>query len=272
MKYLSVVPILAIAASIEGALSFSPRAGSSFSRKVRAPAARNDHFDVTSAEVSRSKFLSVISTVGVSLATPTTPTSSQAFDGGVGGLGKTKPETGVQFFSDVSAPVQNSAGIVTAELNVNNQPVLVSFQTPWPLLPSTSGLEARDLQNAESAFVQVVSDNVPSERPLSKSSMKKLLLTSVFAQQGKYGAYGAPTDVKIKPTDDPSSFVVSFTTLTPGMRESERQVLISYCAVGSSLVMLVTGTTTLRYKKQEAALQKVVASFSAVAAPSSRLR
>lgn len=272
MKYLSVVPILAITASIQGALSFSPIARSSFPRKIQVSAAGNGYQDATSAEVTRSKFLSAMSTVGVSLATLTAPTSSLAFDGGVGGLGKTKPETGVQFFSDVSAPVQNSAGIVTAELNVNNQPVLVNFQTPWPLLPSTSGLEARDLQNAESAFVQVVSDNVPSERPLSKSSMKKLLLASVFAQQGKYGAYGAPTDVKIKPTDDPSTFAVSFTTLTPGMRESERQVLIKYCAVGSSLVMLVTGTTTVRYKKQEAAFQKVVASFTAVAAPSSRLR
>lgn len=227
------------------------------------------------SRVNRAQFLST--TIGLAGATliplSSNPGISNAFDGGVGGLGKTKPETGVQFFSDLSAPVQNSAGIVSAELNVNNQPVLVNFQTPWPLLPSTSGLEARDLQQPESAFVQVVRDNVPSERPLTKVSMKKLLFTSVFASKGKFGAYGAPTDIKVKTTDDPSIFAVSFVCLTPGMRESERQVFVKYSSVGkSALVLLVTGTTTVRFKKQQAALQKVANSFSAVAAPSSKLR
>lgn len=199
------------------------------------------------------------------------PPTTNAFDGGVGGLGKTKPDTGVQFFSDLSAPVQNAAGIVSAEINVQNQPVLVNFQTPWPLLPSTAGLEARDLQQPESAFVQVLSTKDPT--PLTKSSFKKVLLASVLAPQGKFGAYGAPTDIRIKTTDDPSLFMVSFVCYTPGMRESERQVLIKCSPVGKdSLVLLVTGTTMVRYKKQESTLQKVANSFTAVAAPSSKLR
>jgi len=223
---------------------------------------------------SRAQFVSTCSAaaLGLSLLSLTTKAAS-AFEGGVGGLGKTKPETGVQLFSEESAPVQNAAGYVTAELKIDNQPVLVNFQTPWPLLPTTQGLEARDLQQPESAFVQVVSgDNVPKEMPLNKAAIKKILLNSVFTQQGKFGAYAAPTDVRVQTTADPSVFSVTFTTFTPGLRESDRQVLVKYRPVGSSLVLLITGTTNLRFKKQEKVLQKVVDSFNAVAAPSSRLR
>ncbi|CAB9498727.1 expressed unknown protein [Seminavis robusta] len=215
---------------------------------------------------TRSQFLQ--STIALLLAS----SPAHAFDGGVGGLGKTKPETGVVLFSDLSAPVQNAAGIVSAELNIQNQPVLVTFQTPWPLLPTTGGLEARDLQQAESAFVQVVTENVPKENPLTKQSMKKLLMTSVFNQQGKFSAYGQPIDIKVKGTDDAAVFAVSFTTFTPGMRESERQTLIKYSSVGSAIVLLITGTTSIRYRKQEPVFQAVAKSFTAVAAPSSKMR
>jgi hypothetical protein len=136
------------------------------------------------ATKSRSQFLSIVAGT-YCLSIPTLGAS--AFEGGVGGLGKTKPETGVRLFSDLSAPLQNPAGIVSAELNVQNQPVLVTFQTPWPLLPSTAGLEARDLLQPESAFVQVVTEDVPKQMPLTKQSMKKLLMTSVFNAQGKVG-------------------------------------------------------------------------------------
>ena len=221
---------------------------------------------------SRSSFLSTMANAaGISLIFFSQATKSSAFEGGVGGLGKTKPETGVVLFNEEYAPVQNAAGIISAELSINNQPVLLTFQTPWPLLAS-QGVEARDLQGAESAFVQVVSKNIPKELPLSKQAVKKLLIDSVFSQQGKFGAYAAPTDVKVKATADPAVFAVSFTTFTPGLRESDRQVLVKCCPVGGSLVLLITGTTALRYKKQEAVLQKVVDSFAAVAAPSSRLR
>jgi len=208
------------------------------------------------------------STAGFS---PLTTKNANGFEGGIGGLGKTKPETGVDFFNDESVPVQNSAGIISAEIKVNNNPVLLTFQSPWPLFTS-QGIESRDLKGAESAFVQVVTENVPTERPLSKQTMKNVLMASVFSQQGKFGAYAAPTDVQIKTTKDPTVFVVSFTTFTPGLRESDRQALVKYCVVGKSLVLLVTGTTAQRYKKQECAGQKVADSFSAVAAPLSRLR
>ena len=160
--------------------------------------------------------------------------------------------------------------VVTAELKVNNQPVLVRFRSPWPLLPTTAGLEARDLQNTESAFVQVITQEAPKE--INKVTMKNMLLSSVLAQHGKFGAYAAPTDVKVKATDDPTVFSVSFTTFTPGLRESERQLLVKGRQVGDAIVLLMTGTTSLRFKKQQPVLQKVVDSFEAYAAPTSKLR
>ena len=44
----------------------------------------------------------------------------------------------------------------------------------------------------------------------------------IFGSTGKFGMYGAPTDVKIKKVQSTSGmteYVCSFTTLTPAMRE-----------------------------------------------------
>ena len=55
-------------------------------------------------EMDRSSFLATLSSVTLGA------TTANAFEGGIGGLGKTKPETGVELFSELSAPVQNAAG------------------------------------------------------------------------------------------------------------------------------------------------------------------
>jgi hypothetical protein len=204
---------------------------------------------------------------------------SLAFEGGIGGLGKTKPSTGVVLWNPESAPLQNQRGIVTAELNVLGQPVLVTFQTPWPLLPTTGGLEARDLQNAESAFVQVVTNNDATEDPKTKPGMVALLQNSVLSQQGKFGAYQTPVDVKVKRLqveDEGTSVVgtVTFTTFTPGLRESERQIFVDAVPIGKNRawILLVVGTTRQRFAQQEATLQRVVDSFEVILAPPSSSR
>lgn len=111
-----------------------------------------------------------------------------AFEGGVGGLGKTKPETGVVLMNG-SVPIQNSKGIVSAELVLaDEQIVRVEFATPWPLLPTTTGLEARNLQQPESAFVQVVE----STKAISMSDLKQMkavIIENVLGSRGKFGAY-----------------------------------------------------------------------------------
>jgi hypothetical protein len=142
-------------------------------------------------------------------------------------------------------------------------------------LPTTSGLEVRDLLNSESAFVQVVSGTATGT--LTKQGMLQLLQDNVLSSQGKFGAYGAPFDVKVKqftelPDKDVVAYTctVTFTTLTPGLRESERQLLVKVIPLRSSWILWMVGTTRQRFAKQEAVLQPVLDSFEAVPAPASR--
>lgn len=248
------------------------------------------------AEVSRSEFLLQVTACTTASAglffypNNNIAIVANAFEGGIGGLGKTKPETGVVFLDSESSPaIQTSDGSVSAELLVNDgkQPVRVSFTAPWPLLPTTSGLEARDLRNPESAFVQVVSGSVLPPSTASASSqakaMRQLLLDSVLSQRGKFGAYGTPTDVKVKAlvSDDyrpHNLYSVTFTAYTPGQRESERQVFVRAVPVGganntktTALLLLVAGTTRQRFKSQQADMEKVCDSFDVIVTPATNI-
>ncbi|KAL3943093.1 MAG: hypothetical protein SGBAC_002826 [Bacillariaceae sp.] len=190
-----------------------------------------------------------------------------------GGLGKTKPETGVELFEASSTPIQNDKGIVSAEIkSINGKPLRIEFQTPWPLLRTTSGLEARDLRSSESAFVQVVPEVSSWQSP---KTFKKLLMDSVLASQGKFGAYGTPVDIKVKPLpgdDRKGTFSVTFTSYTPAMRESERQLWIKPIVADSTIILLIVGTTKTRFPSQENSFGKILDTFLAVPAPESKLR
>lgn len=217
---------------------------------------------------TRSSFLK-----GLLIGSIVAPRAAVAFDGGVGGLGKTKPETGVVLFEESSTPIQNEKGIVSAEIkSVNGKPLRIEFQTPWPLLPTTSGLEARDLRSSESAFVQVTPEVANWQSP---KVFKQLLMDSVLASQGKFGAYGTPVDIKVKPleaNDRKDAFSVNFTSYTPAMRESERQLWIKTVVADSTLVLLIVGTTKARFSSQEKSFGKILDTFIAVPAPESKLR
>lgn len=81
------------------------------------------------------------------------------------------------------------------------------------------------------------------------------------------GAYGEPTDIKISSVE-PDLYVVTFAALTPSMRESERKLYLKAKQMSSkSLILLVTGTTRLRFPSQQDTLRQVADSFVAIAAP-----
>lgn len=198
--------------------------------------------------------------------------AAHSFEGGVGGLGKTKPDTGV-VISTSMVPVQSADGVVSAELLVGSGggPLLVTFTSPWPLLGTAGGLETRNVQSSASAFVQVIESVKPNS--MTKTSVATLL-DPLFANQGKFGAYGSPFDVKVhklSSSDDASSFTceVSFTTFTPGMRETDRRVLIRGVRPTSSCcwVLLVTGTTQQGFVAQRDVFSAVGDSFSVIPAP-----
>ena len=225
--------------------------------------------------IDRRNVLVGAASAAVMVAFPNSP--ALAFEGGVGGLGKTKPATGV-VLREGSAPIQNKQGIVSAEIvSSKGNPILVEFTSPYPLLPTTSGLEARDLQQSESAFVQVI-NGVKSGT--SGKALYAILIDDIFGSKGKYGAYGSPVDVKISPAvssnkDSETNMILlkaTFTTFTPGLRESPRKILLNckWCD-GDTLVILIVGTTLLRFKTQDTVLTKVAESFVAIDAPKTGL-
>eukprot|EP00536_Pseudo-nitzschia_multiseries_P017603 jgi/Psemu1/299511/fgenesh1_pm.1658_\ len=229
---------------------------------------------------SRDVFLRTLRLASLATIAAQSVAGARAFDGGVGGLGKTKPETGVELFDETSAPIQNEKGIVSSEIKgKDGSPILVSFQTPWPLLPTSGALEARDIRSTESAFVQVTSPGSGSSSWREKKAFQKVLMESVFAAQGKFGAYGQPFDVQVKKvspaesdTTKPELFSVGFTTLTPAMRESERRALVAAQQVGTgTLVLLVVTTTSARYVSNEKTFRAIASSFEALAAPETSL-
>ncbi|KAL3764084.1 hypothetical protein ACHAWU_003896 [Discostella pseudostelligera] len=205
-----------------------------------------------------------------------TPSVAHAFDGGVGGLGKTRPQTGVVFRDPEEAAAmttQSKIGNVNYELLApDGSPVFLSFFAPWPLSKSAAGIESRDISGGyESTFVQVA--ELP--KGVSLDNVKPAIISqTVFGSTGKFGMYGSPTDVKIKKTEESATgaaiYQASFTTLTPAMRESERQAYISANVVGNGLFLLVTSTTAARFRKLDV-LKQVADSFSAVPAPKSSL-
>lgn len=224
-------------------------------------------------QLARSTFFQWLGGAGVTLIFPSLPAS--AFEGGVGGLGKTKPQTGVELWDSDSTPIQNAQGYVSAEIaSSSGKPILVNFQTPWPLSSVSSGLESRDLRHSESAFCQVLPlDPQRNKDWQTPANFRLLLLESLLASQGKYGAYGSPTDVKVKALKDTDIFQVTFISFTPSMLESERQLWIKSKVIDNdTLVLLVVGTTRARFATQQATIQKVVNSFTAVAAPTTRMR
>eukprot|EP00540_Astrosyne_radiata_P007845 CAMPEP_0116843742 /NCGR_PEP_ID=MMETSP0418-20121206/12263_1 /TAXON_ID=1158023 /ORGANISM="Astrosyne radiata, Strain 13vi08-1A" /LENGTH=251 /DNA_ID=CAMNT_0004474541 /DNA_START=170 /DNA_END=923 /DNA_ORIENTATION=- len=173
------------------------------------------------------------------------------FDGGIGGLGKTKPETGVQLFGE---PFQESIASR-------------GFSNNFALLSSATGLEARDLQQPESAFVHVIDNVSKQQQQQQKNDLPKIFMDNILGSKGKFGAYAAPTDVRIKKVVDSNLYQATFTTYTPAMRESERKIYLNPQFVGNDkLVVLVVGTTLARFRSKEEMLQKIANSFEFPAA------
>jgi len=243
---------------------------------------------MTNQQIDRQRFFEAIQkmTYLIPLTLTSADQKAVAFEGGVGGLGKNKPLTGVVFANPETVYLASSIstpGDYNAELLAPDgiTPAFLSFYAPWPMMKS-SGIDSRDLANPESAFVQVA----PAPENENSFSIEKIpksfFVDSIFGKAGKYGMYGTPTDIRISKVRDgekddlnnqiSSIYSATFTTLTPAMRESDRKVYISTTIVGNGVFMLVTGTTASRFKNQDALLKKVAQSFICVEAPKSNLR
>ena len=106
------------------------------------------------------------------------------------------------------------------------------------------------IDTGDTAFVQVM----PGQGSLS--GMKKSAFTdAILGSEGRYGAYGAPYDVKVlSDTKDESAdsrtLEVSFTALGPMTEVDRRAIVTAKTAKGSrDIVMLISGTQAARWKK-----------------------
>ena len=246
----------------------------------------------TASSIRRQSFQRILRFIPILFTTSLPGNSANAFEGGVGGLGKTKPETGVEFWDRdaiTMGVVSEPDHYVAAELKIQHRPVLVRFQSHWPILSTTAGFETRNIRDPESVFVQVVvrsttttadSSNqnaLPAQLPATNAEMKEILLQSVLSGKGKFGAYGAPIDIKVKQINNGNSiFRVRFTTYTPGQRETERELLVR-CLLpfdakatdtkNNSLLLLVGGTTQQRFPSYESYFLQSMNSFEAIPTP-----
>lgn len=242
---------------------------------LRPPTSISPLFLSRSKLTTRARFISNF-LIGSFVVFPLRSKIANAFEGGVGGLGKTSPKTGVLFRDpEVAAETSQSAsGDVSYELIApDGTPVFLSFNAPWPLSKSTTGIETRDNTGGyESSFVLVAA--LPKGTTALDKVKPSFISEAIFSSAGKFGMYGTPTDVRIKKLDGDAGLMTiyeaSFTTLTPAMRDSDRKAFISASIVGDGLFLLVTTTTAVRFKKLDV-MRKVAESFSAVPAPASNL-
>ena len=248
----------------------------------------------------RDVFLRTLMVITTAAVTSTSSIPCNAFEGGVGGLGKTKPVTGVELFDDSMMPTQNEkSGEISVEIkgcssDGKSIPILVSFQSPWPLLSSSGSLESRDIRSTESAFVQVIDTRSNNKKITSnnwkddKKVFQQLLIDTVFNSEGKFGAYGTPYDVQVKnqkrnnvgsidsnKNEDYQYYTVTFTTLTPAMRESERIAIIGAKQVlDGTMILLVVTTLRTKFSDKpqiEKTFNNIVSSFQVIPAPETNL-
>ena len=117
---------------------------------------------------------------------------------------------------------KESKDSVTAELVLSGGVVATAaFESPWPLATGGYYDVEKATRDGETAFIQVAT--------LGRGESLAKLPAAWFGQQlftteGRYGAYGAPADIKVKPSAEGElTYDLSFSTLTPGGSDTPRR-------------------------------------------------
>lgn len=176
---------------------------------------------------------------------------------------RSRPSTGVVLLEEVQESGSRGAPTVTAELVLDGGvAATATFQAEYPLnrgmfydveVRSTSG---------DGAFMQVAA--LPDGKSLADVG-DKFLTKAVFSTEGRFGAYGAPTDIKVLKSESAKMRLldVSFSALSPGQTEVPRRTYIAAVQPEGStdVVMLVGGSTASSWKKCEPAMKSMASSF-----------
>ena len=165
--------------------------------------------------------------------------------------GKTKPELGIVLLDEVSATGKSISANVILDGGLIATP---TFSTKWPLAEGGYYDIEASTRDGETAYLQVA--------PLGKGESfatlpKTWFANALFAVDGRYGAYGAPSDVKLKEIDKDGTartFEVAFTVLSPGMSELPRKGLVRAIQPPGStdVLMLLCSAGPTRWAKNGA--------------------
>jgi len=176
--------------------------------------------------------------------------------------GKTKPDLGVFLIEEPTL----TGGTMSANLVVSGGLIATAtFDTKWPLAEGGYyDIEAKN-REGDAAYIQVGTLDAGESLAKLKASWFTKRICSV---EGRYGAYGAPTDIKMIADEADGAarkLELSFTTLSPGMLESSRHALVTAMqpAGSSDVLMIVASASVTRWKKAgaEAAARQATSSF-----------
>ena len=162
----------------------------------------------------------------------------------------------------ILSPLQPS---VSAELVLDGGVVATATFDSEPGYPLIRGMfydvEVRS-KAADGAFLQVAS--LPKDKMIADVS-DSFFTKAVFSVEGRFGAYGTPTDVKVLKSDKGAKRLldISFSALSPGQTEVPRRAIVAAIQPEGStdVVMLVGGSTASQWKKSEGAMRKILQSY-----------
>jgi hypothetical protein len=198
--------------------------------------------------------------------------------------GKSRPETGVVLRDGSEVSQDFRTGDVSAEILLrsagNNErvPVLVSYQSPWPLATGTVfDVECRDAKTGDGAFITVTSET--KGQPI-ESLPADFFVSQLSSPIGRLSFYGSPTDMKVLSSEMVGNkyrvLDLSYSTLTQSTQTEipRRAKVVATVPEGTKqAVMLVSSSSALRWKRGlNQQISSVAASFLAIPAPKSSIK
>jgi hypothetical protein len=179
---------------------------------------------------------------------------------------RSRPSTGIVLLEDVQEAGAKDAPAVSAELVLDGGvAATVTFQSE-PGYPLIRGMfydvEIKNQKGSDSAFLQVAS--LPSGKGIAEMS-DSFFTKKVFSAEGRFGAYGSATDIKVLNSEMGTRRLidVTFSALSPGGTEVPRRALIAAIQPegATDAVMLVGSSVLKEWKKVEPALRKTALSL-----------
>jgi hypothetical protein len=180
---------------------------------------------------------------------------------------RSRPATGVVLVAEVQESGRKDAPAVTADLVLDGGVVATAAFQSEPGYPLNRGMfydvEVRSVKTQDGAFLQVAA--LPDGKSITDVA-DSFFTKAVFRADGRFGAYGAPTDIKVVASEgkDRRLLEVNFSALSPGQTEVPRRTLVAAVQPKDTtdVVMIVAGSTKSQWKKSEAALRSMASSFT----------